>query len=249
MRQQYKETTWQFALSQGCDIVQPKYDGIWCCVKNTTTSCQYISRTGTIKKETPPISDHTFELIGEYMFGSEWAQDPSLKDKVFIFDLIELNGFDLRERPYEFRLSSAMELVQSLDNEIFLTTPTFKASLAEKVWIEFVETRGFEGIVLRKLTDPWDAFVYKAKQVHTKEFYIIAFHEGDRRLSDTLGAIGVATEPSGPELFRVGGGFTDQERDFIWSNQGSLYNAKVLIEGRRIFESGKMRHPNFVKFL
>jgi len=89
--------------------------------------------------------------------------------------------------------------------------------------------------------------MWKLKYETTEDFYVVNFYEGQGRLQGSLGAIGVGKE-KGRELMRVGGGFTDEERQAVW-NHLTLYDGMVVeVRGKGCFESGALRHPEFVRW-
>jgi ATP-dependent DNA ligase len=61
-----------------------------------------------------------------------------------------------------------------------------------------------------------------------------------------LGAIRAHT--SSGVIIDVGGGFTDTQRREIWDNQDLYLGKPFEVEARARFESGSLRHPNFVRW-
>lgn len=88
-------------------------------------------------------------------------------------------------------------------------------------------TEGQEGIMIN-IYDALYEFkrsqnLLKVKKMNTLDLQIIGFEEGGGRLAGTLGAILVRYKDG--NVVKVGSGFTDQQREEIWKNQGKYLDA------------------------
>jgi hypothetical protein len=87
------------------------------------------------------------------------------------------------------------------------------------------------------------------KKSFIRDCKIIGYKEGlpDTRLEGNLGAVNVLIENSNIEM-TVGGGFSDELRRLIWDNRKTFFGAVIEAEGKKVFSSGKLRHPNLKRF-
>lgn len=113
---------------------------------------------------------------------------------------------------------------------------------------------GYEGILLKragasyksKRTRDW----IKVKESIDIDADIIDFVRGTGKYRDSLGALIVRPREGQivKEVFRVGTGFTDIQRQFIWNNREKLTNLPVTVVAQSVTETGKARMPVFKHF-
>lgn len=226
-------------------VTQLKWDGIWCAVEvDQSGRLQYISRNGQLKntethKGTPPGL-----YIGEYMYGSEWAQAPERKGNLYLFDITEFEGTGIDKQPYHARHDKLLQLkrlgVLPGHWHIVANYPTLQI---DSIWQNLVDSGRFEGVVFRNFTDTWHVDILRAKKAITVDLRVLDFVSGKGRLENTLGAI-VAIDSEG-RMHTVGGGLTDRQRKEIWSNRNAYIGRTFICECKKIFASGQLRHPNF----
>lgn len=239
------------AKAKGYDLVSLKYDGIWCRLVGKGNKLDYFSRDGRLKTSKLVDGDpkYDFELIGEYMFGTEWAHKYGLTEQFYAFDMYRLADRDLTVMPYLSRLDyMAMAVAQLPDyiKRVFLRSIVDLVELKTKYVDDDGEYRGaFEGFVFARSYKP-DLSFGRWKKTFTLDCTVIDFIEGKNRLTGTLGALIVRT-PNGLEM-KVGGGMTDRLRNLIWSNRALFKGATIEVEGKALFASGKLRHPNLSRF-
>jgi ATP-dependent DNA ligase len=250
-RQKYKDSSYAEAIKHGCDTVQLKYDGWWCRMEIINGEWKLYSRTERY------ISSGVFRygcsgtFIGEYMFGTNWAQDPERRGNLYVFDCLALNGVNLVNASYRDRYC----LLQSQKHyfpEWLRLVENFKISDRDAVWNLHVEpVQGFEGLVYRRVQDPVDSLLLREKKVCTAEFRVNGFEEGEGKYRGSLGALvcGTQKDPTSAEA-KIGSGFTDEERQTIWDNQASYKGRWLEAEGKTIFEAtGLLRHPTFLRWV
>lgn len=95
---------------------------------------------------------------------------------------------------------------------------------------------GYEGLVLRH-GDTW----LKVKNEETHDVSITGYVVGKGKHRGKLGAI---LTPLG----KVGTGFSDEERDYIWKHQEKLLNETIEVSCMQLTVENKFRHPRFVRF-
>lgn len=249
-RQTCKDMTYKEASSLGFDLIQPKYDGIWCKIQIEKGFCQIFSRTNQVKHHMHLGLDISGVMLGEYMYGSQWSQDPALKGKVFLFDTLELNGVDFRDRNYAERYTLTKNLAGMTPAKDFLLSSLFKIDDFEYTWMTLVEENDYEGLIFRKSTDGFSSVCGRKKQVVTDDLLVMEFQEEidiHGQPKETLGAL-LCVRDSTSELMPIGSGFTKEERQHIWNNQPDFIGKVVEVEGKKRFDSGKLRHPVFKRF-
>lgn len=245
-RQTYKDTDIQGARSVGCDLVQLKYDGWWSRIEISEGWVRFYSRTSRLFKEMQ-LTDRSLRctLIGEHMQGTQWAQEPGRIGRTFLFDCWSWGDTKLADVSYRDRYR-VLRLTPTYLPESFTVVQCFPMTRAEEIWTNYVATSQYEGLVYRRAADDLAATVYRQKQIITEDLVCDGFIEGMGKFAGTLGAIRAHT--SDGVIIDVGGGFTDAQRREIWDNQDLYLNKPFEVEARARFESGSLRHPNFVRW-
>lgn len=115
--------------------------------------------------------------------------------------------------------------------------------------LKFVE-KGYEGSMLRNELVSYDYkrsdALLKFKLFKESDFTVVDFVEGKGKYVGTLGCIVVE---EGVVHAEVGTGFTDEERDFVWSMRTQLLGTRVEVKYQELTDSGKsLRFPVFSKF-
>lgn len=259
-RQNYIDGDYATAVLHGFDILQPKYDGIWCAcelapLNDELISCQYYSRNNQLKhaKTIQNVCGlrEIITLVGEFMFGSEWSQTETLREKLFVFDV-----WEHRHLPYQRRYQLARNILEVLNEPSFVLVPTLPITAQVKAWQNFVLEQNFEGLVYRNAKDTFNTTLIRQKQMFTVDMTVTGFIEGTGRLEDSLGAISAVlslddtnkgAEPKEVKT-TVGSGFSDEERDEIWQNQDSYIGRVCEVSGSGKFKSGLLRHPRFIRW-
>lgn len=228
------------------DSVQLKYDGWWSRVVFSGGFYKTYSKTDRLVDEGGPFNSvNNCILIAEYLFGTQWAQDPQWKGRYAVFDLVEYEHGDLTAQPYHVRLGAAKQLITSLGRQFF-AVPTLPIAQRDRIWRTEVETDRYEGLVYRESQAPYSTKLYRQKPRVTKFLRAVDFVEGQGKHEGRLGAIlAVDTDDDSGPVQKVGGGFSDEVRQEIWDNQAAYRGRWFEAEGRKLFESGSLRHPNF----
>jgi len=243
-RQNYKDTDIQGARSMGCDLVQLKYDGWWTRLEIASGYIRFYSRTARLFKELP-IADTslTCTLIGEHMQGTQWAQEPGRIGRTFLFDCWSWGDTRLTDVPYRDRYR-VLRLAPTHLPATFGVVECHRLDAAQHLWDTHVNPEKFEGLVFRRSHDDVSATVYRQKKIIRETLICDGFIEGMGKFAGTLGAVRAHTSNS--VIIDVGGGFTDTQRREIWDNQDLYLGKPFEVEARARFESGSLRHPNFI---
>lgn len=236
--------------AKGYDLCSLKYDGIWCRLIGKGSKLVFLSRENQRKHVLHrPGKNYSFELIGEFIYGSEWGRTYGLEGNFYGFDMYRLGDQDLTTLTYIERLDKMAATVDQLGRpfaKAFMKTVNDLNDMRAR----FVDPGGeydgaFEGLVFAKSYEKKLEFArWKKKEVI--EGTIMSFEEGNNRLIGSLGALNVLLQGNVPQ--RVGGGFSDELRKLIWTNPNAFKGAVIEITTEKVFESGKLRHARFERF-
>lgn len=169
-------------------------------------------------------------------------------DAVFyFFDVAYLDGRP--QLPYADRIASLHRNLTRLPN--LFPCPRRYVESEEQAREHYYQARkeGHEGTILKPLD-----YTYEAKRSYSwmkvkpkieEDLECVGFYEGEGRFEGTLG--GIIVDFGGVEV-RVGGGFSDQERDEIWDNQDKYLHETAEVYGQERTAAGSIRHPQFKKW-
>ena len=246
----YYDTTYEAALRAGFDLVQLKYDGIYGRAVLSASGTVVYSKNNKPKANLSTLFEPGGDIRGEYMFGSHWAQDESRKGKLYLFDIASVGGEDLTSLPYVKRSVVLRSLLTEIAHPELSQVETFPISEYQRLWESEVSTGRFEGVVFRKSFATWDEPLGRQKSVVTRDFVCTGFYEGEGKHKGRLGGIVCSRATPGGlvEVCKVGGGFSDTEREEIWANRDGCMKVVAEVRGMKEFVSGALRHPIFVRW-
>lgn len=153
------------------------------------------------------------------------------------WDIVKLKGKDVSHLPAARR----RELLEEVISEIQRYNPNWKAveryhgsnpvAFYNKV---INDNRGLpysEGVVVKRVDDPSGTSWYKVKATDFTDVVLgpTSFLEGTGKYTGTLGALTVY-DPRNGKTGEVGTGFSDSERDWIYSHQDELVGAVIRIK-------------------
>lgn len=254
-RQKYKDLPTP-ADANPFDCFQRKYDGHWTRLEVGEVVNLY-SRTGKLKDSWENPTGIRGVFFGERMFGNQFAkQREDLYGKyenIYLFDCLEVGTerVSLMSVPYSIRyeyLHDVGALMNASINDRIRVVETYYMTDEndKELFIEQVRLAGWEGVVVRHSTQTAKVPIHRYKFSFQKELTITGFEPGCGRLNGSLGAV-TGIDSEGVTML-VGGGFSDELRRKIWHNQAHFLGQKFIAEGRGIFDSGSLRHPNFITF-
>lgn len=236
------------------EFYQPKYDGIWAKViwNGESPSALIYSRTGQLKGHLPVPSVMrrfgAFILIGEYLVSQQRAVGSPDYGKLRLFDCLYLR--DLPHLPfadYKERYGALRDLAASQVNAItpWLLTPCWHLSTLPELWAKQVSTGVLEGVVYRRWEQKYKTALHRSKLRVETDAFICGFVRGQGKYLNTLGALELRYFDD-PVTFTCSG-MDDADRDKFWNNQEFFLMKVVTVEGRGFFDSGKPRHPQFLR--
>ena len=151
------------------------------------------------------------------------------------FDTIYIEEFNQLEceTPYYERFETLLKLhgLMNLDNVLFIH-PLYIGNDTNRLLELLEEYRklGAEGLMVNLMDAPYEfkrsKAILKVKVMQTVDLRIIGFEEGQGRNKGKLGAILVDFKGG---IVKVGSGFTDFDREFIWKNQHMYINRVVEV--------------------
>ncbi len=121
---------------------------------------------------------------------------------------------------------------------------TCKDSEHLKTFLQEVEKKGGEGVVVRNPQTPYiakrDSNSLKVKNFHDAECEVIAHHKGEGKYQNLLGSL--TCKAKNGITFDIGSGFSDDER-----MHPPAMGAKITYKYQEITQNGKPRFPVFVR--
>lgn len=241
-RNTYLDGDADFAKSKDYDICQLKYDGWWTKAVVSGDTVRYYSDTDREFAQSSSQGMVSGTFIGEFMRGTQWSQHPSRKGLFFVYDLWTVMDEPITTETYaeRYRLLRRLKLPSS-----YSLVDCFPVRDFDAVWNRYVLGEGYEGVVFRRSSSTLEDAIVRHKREYTLDGTVISFEPGLGKYEGRLGAIRVAT---GSSTTSIGGGFTDAEREYIWSNQSAFLGRVLEFTCNAIFESGNVRHPRFVRW-
>jgi ATP-dependent DNA ligase len=245
------ETAEQAALSGQFQWIQPKYDGWWACVAIRRGRAYIYSRQGVLKNTSAVRqTDIDCVLIGEYLVGTQRAASiGEAKGQFVAFDMVERHGKCIGDRPYLERSDFAQRFAEH--EQWMLPVQNYGIRSHSKVWRELVASGDAEGLVFRSMHDTYgDSVIGRVKRTFTMDYVVMGVERGQGRHSGRAGAVicGLYEGRKLVEKVRVGGGWTDAQRDELFANPKAFIGRVLEVKGWQVFDSGSMRHPNAVRF-
>jgi len=233
--------------------VEPKYDGVRIVIIQRKDTLIVLTRNG---KRNSNIEDLIEEKCGKLpegvydgeAFAGNWndtmsmvssldLKKPSKKLKLYIFDYLTIEEWDRREcsLPYEKRRARLLNIFKHIKCDPLVPTPSIRCKSDEiYVWYEKYTTKyKFEGVIIKdpqglyrfsKRTNEW----LKLKERDIKAYKIIGVERGKGKYSNVLGAL-IVQSSHDKVTFKVGGGFTDQQRKEFWERRNELIGQCVEV--------------------
>lgn len=212
------------------------------------------------------------EVIGntfqELMRQARRKENVQADDSVFnIFDIIPLSDF--RRGYWNAQLSKRINVLESLRSvidtmpnvellpHIMVDLDTWEGKDQLNRYAKDQVNAGFEGIMIKDVGAPYECkrntFWMKWKPTITVDLEVIDVEEGSGRNIGRLGALVCSGTDEGKEIrVNVGSGFSDSERDSLWSDRGSVIGrtVEVLCDVITQNQDGtySLRFPRFVRF-
>jgi ATP-dependent DNA ligase len=165
------------------------------------------------------------------------------------FDLLFLDGEDIRQKSQLERKTLLRDLVPQLKNELIFLTPTLPATEAE---YESIVLRGGEGVILKNIVDEYGEGWIKVKKFYTLDVVITGFT--DAKFGRTgqyfgqIGAVKVSVYTRSGELLEVGkvSGMKDDVRRDMTDNPGRWLGSVIEIRAQE-WAKDRLQSPRFFR--
>lgn len=233
-----------------------KYDGIWCrlVIDGVQGTAKYYSRTGQLKlnraltsTESSEFGPFTTILVGEFMFGQEWAMDPKRAGLFFAFDILVHKDVDVSCLTFKARTQLRLRCLP-LEDTTFRNLQVFSSTMARRLWADYVCELGYEGLVFINAKGDYETDeLARMKQKFEVDCFVVGYEEGEGKHKGRLGACLVRTSLDST-TFKVGGGYDDALRTEIWNNQKNYIGKCMTVTALKKFASGALRSPNFYRW-
>lgn len=164
----------------------------------------------------------------------------SLNYRAFALPLY--NGEDWRGRT----LNVAMAQLERMAPGI--TPETVPLHLTQDALMNLARTNEWEGFIIK--LSHWYSW-FKLKPTSTLDAVITEIHEGEGKFGGSLGAVTVSLYDENGDLTplcRVGGGFSDTERQTIWNLNGKAIGSVIEVVYDKVEARGGLRFPRFMRF-
>jgi len=245
---------------------EPKYDGRWGILvhEQESSAITLYSRHNQIQRtyENNLFKVYpAFKLHGEYIFGTNFAKNSPLEDRVILFDITECatccKDMSLQRRRSliatlldRFRLDN-IDLPFELIQPITAFVDPYDGDSIDALRPYVTDPDQYEGVVIKDYSCPWGADTwYRIKPVFEMDYVIMGFNQSDApkyrgRMVSSIRA-GLYIDGELTEVCNVSGLNEKQRKGFF--ERPNLYVGKVITaSGKSLFKSGALRHPNFVR--
>jgi hypothetical protein len=253
LKAKYKPAGMDISLDTARDhyeYVSIKRDGWWSVMEVANGVGQVYSVSGTLIATLPMPPLLRCVMIGETMIGTNRAvNDPDTYGSFWAFDYVD------NISNYIARYTQLIQINRQYNEWVqhnSLPAMWRICALYPITYIQYlmneVNEHGLEGLVFRNTMDYHRLPRYKP--LVTQDYVCMGMIEGNGRLEGTLGSIvgGKYVDGKLVEICRVGGGLTDAKRIEYW-NDRLVYLGQVFeAEGRQLFTTGALRHPNFLRW-
>jgi ATP-dependent DNA ligase len=254
-RPKFRELRWEKhkVIPEQYDTVQLKMDGIWGCMKISHGQWAIYSRTGKMKVD-GVLEDRTLDaiLLGEFMFGSHWGHKMGKNRNFYIFDCAEMNGEDITDMTLSSRMTFATEMYHRLNGEIegLRILETYKTEEWSRLWDEFVQEYGYEGLVFKDSSSKfYDKNAWaRMKAVVEMDYICTGFRDADEgtKYEGMVGSVlGTLIDK---DVYVTVGGITEAQRE-VFTKMPEMYVGQVFTaKGNNWYPSGAIRHPQFMRW-
>lgn len=241
-----------WAAVQHFEWVEPKLDGHWARVELDGRRWTIYSSTDRIVERGQLATAHkATTLWGEHIRGTEWSRRPhraELYENIAVFAAPRIKGQPCMPHA-DITRDLLNQWLLAYKNDPFIQRLFMierqPAGKAKAMWKHFVEKDDYEGLVFGGMT------LARMKARAAYDYVCMGFEQSD---SDRFSGWAVKSVVGGlyvnGKLERVTtvSGLTDDQRGEFYRNP-KRYTGKVFeAEGKRLFSSGKLRHPNFLRW-
>ncbi|KKN66942.1 hypothetical protein LCGC14_0466220 [marine sediment metagenome] len=231
------------------DLVELKQDGMWAVLGIKAGDMRIYGPSGDWRKVFPTLGDNVSDImiLGEYMFGSNWAIKHSVSGQFRAFDIIEYADNNLRDSPLRERRAEleVFNLLHGQEWSWFQICPQWDISRTDYIWKNWVEDNDYEGVVFKNSNDAYGKNWGRIKRTFTVDYVCLGFNEGSGKYKGMAGSVkaGLYVDDELTQVCNVAG-LVEIERQNFWQNQKDFIGKVFVATGYRLFASGALRHPS-----
>lgn len=248
-------------------LVQPKYDGVRCrAIRLDNGQFVLLSSEENIVLSVPHINSiladrftKPIELDGElYVHGKSFEEIVSITSRTVNLHpdhkLIQYHIFDIVDTDPQWKRIKTINEFKELSPWLVVSPYKICMTLEDIMrYYDELVSRKYEGIIVRHIDAPYERkrslWVMKFKPKQEDEYEITGSVEEvdkDGSPKDTLGALVCKSGDS--NLFSIGTGFTDEQRQQLWSIRDLLPGNRAKVKYQHITSGNKVpRFPVFVE--
>lgn len=229
--------------------IEPKYDGVRLAIIIQNKTATVVTRNGKRIEHLETLIDDTCEvpdgLYDGEAFVKNWNETlsivsgakPATNLKCYIFEYFPLKEWEEKrcDLTYTERRRRLINVFKHVKCKFLELTPSVLVSTKEDIykWLERYVKQGYEGAMIKlpsgkyhfgKRTNDW----LKLKEKEIRAYKIIGVERGKGKYENVLGAFIVESKREGT-TFKVGGGFTDQQRKEFWERRNELIGQCVEV--------------------
>lgn len=164
---------------------QPKHDGRRMLLRKQSQTVTGINRRGLVCGVPQPIHEAACSIESDFLIDGE-----AVGDVLHAFDVLEIDGKDVRQQPYRERLVDLLNLVAKGEQRQICFVETRFGAIGKRGLLRRLETDRAEGIVFKKLDEPYTpgrpasgGTQFKHKFVQTASALVTAAHPSRRSVS------------------------------------------------------------------
>jgi|13_taG_2_1085334.scaffolds.fasta_scaffold02454_13 ATP-dependent DNA ligase len=244
---------------------EPKYDGRWGILIHEEGSpvITLYSRRDQVQTSYvhPTLKSYpTFELHGEYIFGTNFAKSSDHEGKVILFDMTYcgecLKSLSLTRRRATMLTMLDRFKVDGIELPFVAVQPI--ADFIEIFDKESIESLAhyvsnpdlYEGVVIKDLSDPWGQPWYRIKPIFEMDYIIMGFNQSEapkykgRMISSIQAGLYIGGKIE--HVCNVSG-LNEAERTAMFQRPEDFVGSVFTASGKSLFKGGALRHPNFVR--
>ena len=258
-------------LPEGDFYIEPKFDGFRCAIFIKNGECKFLSRnnkpifnTQLIEEEILSLGINDCMLDGEIM-ANDWNDTASIvmteEEPHEKIDTLHFHCFDMLtndewlSKTSEVYLSRRLRIINALMNSTLkhihlvnnqICPKDFKEAL--KIFDDFIN-KGYEGAILKKKESKYPFFEIRKDWIKWKEFITVdvlvkEVVTGTGKNKNRMGA--AICDFNGVKV-RVGGGFSDAERQEYWDNCSVILDKLIEIKAQAPTKKGSLRFGTFLR--
>jgi len=252
-------------------IIQPKLDGFRCRALIRPDGVDLLSsEENSFNFAAPHISESLYKQAKLLMDNGIFELDGELYNHDLSFEeissicnrtvncspnhqQIEFHIFDhvCEETQFQSRLLPLYNTIKYINDPNLVNVPNMHVTSMEQIEsaLKTVTSNGYEGIIARNPNYPYQrkrsTGIMKWKPKKQDEYEIVDLLEEHDKHGNPKGTLGAFVVTDGTNQFKVGTGFTEDQRKAYWEMKGMAMGRSCIIQYQHITSKGVPRFPVF----